>query len=64
MTTILLASVFLGGYYLGRQPDSPDIFGWFDQGREAVCPGEKAAEVQPAAVGLAREWDPAFRPAE
>ncbi len=25
---ILLSSAFLGGYYLGHQPDSPDIFGW------------------------------------
>ena len=25
---ILLGAAFLGGYYLGQQPDSPDIFGW------------------------------------
>ncbi len=25
---ILLLSVFLGGYYLGRRPGSPDIFAW------------------------------------
>jgi hypothetical protein len=24
---IVLAAAFLGGYYLGHQPDSPDIFG-------------------------------------
>ena len=26
--TILLVAVFLGGYYLGRKPNSPDIFAW------------------------------------
>lgn len=25
---ILLSGAFLGGYYLGRQPNSPDIFAW------------------------------------
>lgn len=25
---ILLVGIFLGGYYLGRLPDSPDVFGW------------------------------------
>ena len=25
---ILLTGAFLGGYYLGRQPNSPDIFAW------------------------------------
>lgn len=24
---IVLTAAFLGGYYLGQQPDSPDIFG-------------------------------------
>ena len=43
LTLLLLAGAFLGGYYLGRLPNSPDIFAWarstFDQatemGREA-----------------------------
>ena len=26
--TMLLVAVFLGGYYLGGLPDSPDIIGW------------------------------------
>ncbi len=25
---IVLTAVFLGGYYLGRLPNSPDIFAW------------------------------------
>ena len=28
---ILLAGTFLGGYRLGRRPDSPDIFAWAQQ---------------------------------
>lgn len=28
ITTFLLLVAFLGGYYLGRQPESPDIFAW------------------------------------
>ena len=28
ITTFLLLVTFLGGYYLGRQPESPDIFAW------------------------------------
>lgn len=32
---ILLAGIFLGGYYLGGLPDRPDVFGW--AGR--VCHG-------------------------
>lgn len=28
---ILLAASFLGGYYLGRKPGSPDVIGWCRQ---------------------------------
>ncbi len=28
ITTFLLLVAFLGGYYLGRKPESPDIFAW------------------------------------
>jgi hypothetical protein len=28
MTILLMTGTFLGGYYLGRLPGSPDIFGW------------------------------------
>jgi len=28
LISMLLAGAFLGGYYLGHEPDSPDIFGW------------------------------------
>jgi hypothetical protein len=27
----LLLGAFLGGYYLGHQPNSPDVFGWADK---------------------------------
>ncbi len=27
-TIILLLAAFLGGYHLGRKPDSPDVIGW------------------------------------
>lgn len=26
--TVMLVGVFLGGYYLGHKPQSPDIFAW------------------------------------
>ena len=26
--TVVLAAAFLGGYYLGHKPQSPDIFAW------------------------------------
>ena len=36
---ILLSAAFLGGYYLGHLPNSPDIFGWaqktYAQGSDA-----------------------------
>jgi len=28
MVTLLLVSAFLGGYYVGRLPGAPDVFGW------------------------------------
>ncbi len=28
LTTAMLLGTFLGGYYLGRMPGSPDIFDW------------------------------------
>ena len=27
-TLVVLSGVFVGGYYLGRRPDSPDLVGW------------------------------------
>ena len=33
---ILLAAVFLGGYFLGHAPDSPDIFAWAQDAYEKV----------------------------
>lgn len=35
MLTILLG-VFLGGYYLGHQPESPDIFASINEGYQQV----------------------------
>ena len=31
ITLTLLAVAFLGGYYLGHQPESPDIFTWAEE---------------------------------
>ena len=28
LRVIVLMAVFLGGYYVGRLPNSPDVFGW------------------------------------
>lgn len=41
---ILLIAVFLGGYYLGRLPNSPDIFDYARQAyRRAVQAGERVS---------------------
>ncbi len=34
---ILCAAFWLAGYYCGRRPDSPDIFGWIS--RQIQCLG-------------------------
>jgi hypothetical protein len=34
---ILLLGAFLGGYYSGQQPNSPDVFGWAQGAYESVC---------------------------
>jgi hypothetical protein len=41
---ILIGSAFVGGYYLGRQPGSPDIIAWGRQTcRQAVSISRKMA---------------------
>jgi hypothetical protein len=54
LTLLLLAGAFLGGYYLGRLPNSPDIFAW---GRDtfdgAVEMGREAEEYLAADSGRA-----------
>ena len=41
----LLIAAFLGGYYLGHQPSSPDIFGWVRQmSRDAGLAAADAAD--------------------
>jgi hypothetical protein len=63
LVTILIVGAFLGGYYLGHQEGSPDIFGWAQKAypqfaeasRGAVASlasttGEQAAE-DPRATG-------------
>jgi hypothetical protein len=42
---LLLVGAFLGGYYLGRLPNSPDIFAW---GRQAC---DRAVEMSRDAEG-------------
>jgi len=46
---VLVASAFLGGYYLGRLPGSPDVFGWSKRTYRQVTAwaGQAAAVKQP-----------------
>jgi len=40
--TVILVGTFLGGYYLGRKPQSPDIFAWAQRTyRQAVEAGSQ-----------------------
>ncbi len=48
-TLILLAAAFVGGYHLGRQPDSPDIIAW---GKDACV---QAADVTKQVISLAKD---------
>lgn len=56
---ILIAAAFLGGYYLGRHPGSPDILAWAQQTCQQVTQQsqhtpatieDKAAETVKAAI--------------
>ncbi len=61
----LLAGTFLGGYYLGQQPDNPNISGLVEQGRRMVCgTGDRAAETPQPAAEHVGDYDPAFRVAK
>ncbi len=45
-TLIFLGGAFLGGYYLGHQPGSPDIFAWAqDTYNHATNAGNKLSAV-------------------
>lgn len=45
LTLLLLTGAFLGGYYLGRLPNSPDIFAWGRQNFDrAVEMGRRAEQ--------------------
>ncbi|HUU22641.1 MAG TPA: hypothetical protein VM389_08915 [Phycisphaerae bacterium] len=39
LVTILIVGAFLGGYYFGRQPGSPDVFGWAQKNYPVVAEG-------------------------
>ena len=65
LISILVTGAFLGGYHAGRQPGSPDIFGWarrnvpamVQAGREVIdslTAGRSGPEHSPATGGLAR----------
>ena len=61
IVTALMSATFLGGYYLGRQPGSPDIFAHLEDGYH------QAAEVTGAigrALGDSDDGSPARRIAE
>ena len=50
LAIILSVGVFLGGYYLGQQPGSPDIFGWAQKNYPVV-----AAAIEGVAQSLSGE---------
>jgi len=43
LVTILIVGAFLGGYHLGRQPGSPDIFGWAQRNYPAAAEAFRSA---------------------
>lgn len=52
--TIVLAAAFLGGYYLGRKPQSPDIFAWAQRTyRRAAEVGGRLSASEGAPGGVA-----------
>lgn len=63
---ILLTATFLGGYYLGQKPGSPDIIGKgrelglmaYESCQKAVAAIESARKQQPAAVASSVEITP------
>ena len=54
---IFLAAIFLGGYYLGRIPGSPDLFSWSQQvyGRVATATGEMIDSVRGSGDAVATD---------
>lgn len=45
IVTLLLVSAFLGGYYVGRLPGAPDVFGWAKRSYQLAAKwGSKAAD--------------------
>lgn len=48
LAMMMLLATFLGGYYLGHKPDSPDIFGWASGAYDQVA---RAAAVAQDFVG-------------
>ena len=51
ISLILLSGAFLGGYYLGRLPNSPDLIGW---GQSAVL---RSAEVCREVIATLEDWN-------
>ena len=53
LITVLIVGAFLGGYHLGRQPGSPDIFGWarrnYPEAAEAFRSAADSVFSEPAA---------------
>lgn len=61
---ILLSAAFLGGYWCGRQPGSPDIFAWLQRTMPQVAQaGEKIIiEFRQAQASAAKDPNAAFAP--
>ncbi|MFP4140815.1 MAG: hypothetical protein ACOCWV_01890 [Planctomycetota bacterium] len=50
-TLIVIGATFLGGYHLGRLPDSPDLIGW---GQRTI---DRTAEVCRKVVDQLEDWN-------
>lgn len=50
-TLIVIGATFLGGYYLGRLPDSPDLIGW---GQRTI---DRTATVCRQVVDQLEDWN-------
>jgi len=56
LTLLLMGATFLGGYHLGRQPNSPDVVGWAQANAPRVA--EAGREVAAALTARTGETPP------
>lgn len=51
LTLIVISATFLGGYHLGRLPNSPDLIGW---GKQAI---DRSAAVCRRVIDQLEDWN-------